>query len=58
MKLVEEVVGVNSHNNEIELHASLSHATGVSPAVIGDDEDIASILRDERAVVVFMTVKA
>ncbi|EOY21842.1 Uncharacterized protein TCM_013984 [Theobroma cacao] len=57
VKLVEEVVGVNSHN-EIELHTLLSHAVGVSRTVIKDDEDVASILRDERAVVVFMTVKA
>ncbi|XP_017973468.1 PREDICTED: uncharacterized protein LOC108661405 [Theobroma cacao] len=57
VKLVKEVVGVNSHN-EIELHASLSHATGVLCAVIKDDEDVVSILRDERAVVVFVTVKA
>ncbi|EOY13424.1 Uncharacterized protein TCM_031998 [Theobroma cacao] len=54
MKLVEEVVGVNSHNNEIELYASLSHAVGVSRAVIRDDEDVASILRDERVIVVFV----
>ncbi|WRX07696.1 Transposase [Theobroma cacao] len=57
VKLVKEVVGVNSHN-EIELHALLSHATGVLCAVIKDDEDVVSILRDERAVVVFVTVKA
>ncbi|EOY25983.1 Uncharacterized protein TCM_027361 [Theobroma cacao] len=58
VKLVEEVVGVNSHNNEIELHASLSHAVGVSCVVIRDDEDVASILQDERLVVVFVMVKA
>ncbi|EOY00137.1 Uncharacterized protein TCM_009686 [Theobroma cacao] len=40
VKLVEEVVGVNSHNNEIELHASLSHAVRVSHTVIRDDEDV------------------
>ncbi|EOY16790.1 Uncharacterized protein TCM_035670 [Theobroma cacao] len=55
VKLVEEVVGVNSHNNEIELHASLSHAARVSRAVIRADEDGASILRDERTFVVFVT---
>ncbi|WRX23009.1 Transposase [Theobroma cacao] len=58
VKVVEEVVGVNSHNNEIKLHASLSHAVGVSRVIIRDDEDVVSILRDERVVVVFVTVKA
>ncbi|EOX94140.1 Uncharacterized protein TCM_003396 [Theobroma cacao] len=57
VKLLEEVVGVNSHNNEIKLHASFSHAVGVSQAVIRDDGDVASIMRDEKAVVVFVTVK-
>ncbi|XP_021281221.1 uncharacterized protein LOC110414093 [Herrania umbratica] len=57
LELVEEVVRVNSHNNEIELHPSLSHAVGVSCVIIRDDEDIASILRDERVVVVFVTAK-
>ncbi|XP_021278573.1 uncharacterized protein LOC110412367 [Herrania umbratica] len=58
LMLVEEVAKVNSHNNEIELHALLSHAAGVSHVIIKDDEDVASILQDERAIVVFVTVKA
>ncbi|EOY08810.1 Uncharacterized protein TCM_024017 [Theobroma cacao] len=48
VKLVQEVVGVNSHSNEIELHALLNHTVGVSCAVIRDDEDVESILRDKR----------
>ncbi|EOY25960.1 Uncharacterized protein TCM_027324 [Theobroma cacao] len=57
MKLVENVVGVNSQNHEIELHALPSHVARVSWPVIRDNEDLASILQDERGVVMFVTIK-
>ncbi|EOX99078.1 Uncharacterized protein TCM_007693 [Theobroma cacao] len=37
VKLVKEVVGVNSHNNEIELHTSFSHASEIEDDVEEND---------------------
>ncbi|EOY21250.1 Uncharacterized protein TCM_012672 [Theobroma cacao] len=50
MKLVEDVVGVNSEIDEIELHALISTPGELSWPIIKDDEDVALILLEQRNV--------
>ncbi|WRX16640.1 Transposase [Theobroma cacao] len=48
MKLVEDVVGVNSEIDESELHALISSPGELSRPIIKDDEDVALILLEQR----------
>ncbi|EOY32502.1 Uncharacterized protein TCM_040459 [Theobroma cacao] len=58
MKLVEDVVGVNSEIDEIELHALISTPGELSRPIIKDDEDAALILLEQRNVpVVYVNIK-
>ncbi|WRX12615.1 Transposase [Theobroma cacao] len=50
MKLVEDVVEVNSEIDEIELHVLISTPGELSRPIIKDDEDIALILLEQRNV--------
>ncbi|EOY08808.1 Uncharacterized protein TCM_024015 [Theobroma cacao] len=58
MKLVEDVVGVNSKIHEIELHALIITARKLSRPIIKDDEDVALILLEQMNVsAVYVTIK-
>ncbi|WRX11772.1 Transposase [Theobroma cacao] len=58
MKLVENVVGVNSEIDDIELHALISTPRELSWPIIKDDEDVALILLEQRNVsAVYVSIK-
>ncbi|EOY03330.1 Uncharacterized protein TCM_018255 [Theobroma cacao] len=58
MKLVEDVVGVNTQNDEIELHVLISTPGKLSWLIIKDNEDVALILLEQRnALVMYVTIK-
>ncbi|WRX24579.1 Transposase [Theobroma cacao] len=58
MKLIEDVVGVNSEIDEIELHALISTPGELSRPIIKDDEDVALILLEQRNVLaVYVSIK-
>ncbi|EOY32657.1 Uncharacterized protein TCM_040682 [Theobroma cacao] len=58
MKLVKDVVRVNSEIDEIELHALISTPGELSQPIIKDDEDVALILLEQRNVpTVYVSIK-
>ncbi|WRX24479.1 Transposase [Theobroma cacao] len=58
MKLVEDVVGVNSEIDEIELHALISTPRELSRPIIKYDENVALILLEQKNVLVVYSVMA
>lgn len=58
MKLVEDIVRVNSKIDEIKLHALISTPGELSRPIIKDDEDVALILLEQMNVsIVYVSIK-